>query len=158
MGSVPGILMTCDIVLRSGTSDDVCTCAEIHQRWLDDTPWMPRLHDLEETTAWMRTEVFPILEVTVAETDGDVHGYVAVDSTSIVSLTIADGWRRKSIGSRLLGHAKGLRPKGLTLWTFEANEAAQRFYARHGFVEIRRTAGDNAEGLPDVLMGWVGDA
>ena len=40
------------------------------------------------------------------------------------------------------------------LWTFVANAPARRFYAREGFVEVRRTGGENEEGLPDVLLKW----
>jgi hypothetical protein len=40
------------------------------------------------------------------------------------------------------------------LWTFVANAGARRFYAREGFVEARRTEGENEEGLPDVLLTW----
>lgn len=28
------------------------------------------------------------------------------------------------------------------------------FYERHGFVEVRRTPGDNEEGEPDILYRW----
>jgi putative acetyltransferase len=45
----------------------------------------------------------------------------------------------------------------LSLWTFQANEGARRFYAREGFAEVRMTEGDNEEGLPDVLLEWVRD-
>ena len=47
-----------------------------------------------------------------------------------------------------------LRPAGLRLWTFESNLGAQRFYERHGFRPIERTAGDNEEGAPDILYVW----
>lgn len=103
-------------------------------------------------------ELFPESEVIVAEIDAAVRAFVALGPTSIVLLAVAEGWRSRGVGSRLLDHAKGLRPRGLTLWTFEANERARRFYARHGFVELQRTSGDNAEGLPDVMMGWAGHA
>jgi GNAT superfamily N-acetyltransferase len=42
----------------------------------------------------------------------------------------------------------------LRLWTFESNLGAQRFYERHGFRPIERTAGDNEEGAPDILYIW----
>ncbi len=38
---------------------------------------------------------------------------------------------------------------------FDSNAGAQRFYARHGFGEVRRTDGsDNEEREPDVEMAW----
>jgi len=53
------------------------------------------------------------------------------------------------------GHAKSLKP-ALSLWVFEANVDAIRFYKRHGFKEVRRTQGENDEGIPDILMEWPG--
>jgi ribosomal protein S18 acetylase RimI-like enzyme len=55
----------------------------------------------------------------------------------------------------LVDLAKDLRPGGLALWTFQSNVRAQAFYARHGFVEVRRTDGAaNEEKTPDVRMVW----
>ena len=57
--------------------------------------------------------------------------------------------------ARLLAVAKRERPHGLRLWTFASNTGAQRFYERHGFVEVRRTDGrDNEERAPDVLYAY----
>ncbi len=52
--------------------------------------------------------------------------------------------------------AKKAFPSGLRLWTFQANHKARKFYEREEFVELRRTNGDNEEGLPDILYGWQG--
>ena len=60
-------------------------------------------------------------------------------------------------GHFIRGFGDGLfeRPHGLRLWTFASNTGAQRFYARHGFVEVRRTDGrDNEERAPDVLYAY----
>lgn len=147
-----------EVRLRSGAVADAPACAAMLQGWLDGEPWIPDLHDLDETIAWMEAEMFTACDVTVAEADGAVRGYLAREDALIVSLTVADGWRGKGMGGLLLDNAKAARPAGLTLWCFEANVAARRFYARHGFAELRRTAGDNDEGLPDVMMGWPADA
>jgi hypothetical protein len=43
----------------------------------------------------------------------------------------------------------------LQLWTFVSNLGAQRFYLRHGFVEVERTDGAaNEEHAPDILYEW----
>jgi ribosomal protein S18 acetylase RimI-like enzyme len=60
------------------------------------------------------------------------------------------------IGTSLVKLAKRERPKELRLWTFASNTGAQRFYGQHGFVETRRTQGDNEEGAPDILYVWRG--
>ena len=75
----------------------------------------------------------------------------STSSTSSPSLT------GRGIGSALLAVAKRERPQGLRLWTFQSNTGAQRFYERHGFVEVRRTDGrDNEERAPDVLYAYGG--
>jgi ribosomal protein S18 acetylase RimI-like enzyme len=57
----------------------------------------------------------------------------------------------------MLSVAKRERPRGLRLWTFASNTPAQRFYERHGFVEMDRTDGqDNEERAPDILYTWRG--
>jgi chorismate mutase len=57
----------------------------------------------------------------------------------------------------LLDLAKSLRPDGFSLWVFETNVGAQRFYGRHGQVPVRRTDGsDNEEKAPDIEMAWWG--
>ena len=38
-----------------------------------------------------------------------------------------------------------------------ANTDARRFYEREGFVEAKRSDGDNEEKLPDILYAWQGD-
>ena len=44
---------------------------------------------------------------------------------------------------------------GLSLWTFQVNGAARRFYERHGFTEVERTDGShNDEHEPDVRYVW----
>jgi hypothetical protein len=58
-------------------------------------------------------------------------------------------------GSLLLAKAKAELPQGFSLWTFQANLGARRFYERHGLTETRRTRGaDNEECLPDILYEW----
>ncbi len=58
-------------------------------------------------------------------------------------------------GSLLLAKAKAELPRGFSLWTFQANLGARRFYERHGLAEARRTNGAaNEEGLPDILYEW----
>jgi ribosomal protein S18 acetylase RimI-like enzyme len=52
--------------------------------------------------------------------------------------------------------AKERNAEGLQLWTFQANEPAQRFYERHGFVDAERTDGaGNEERAPDIRYQWT---
>ncbi len=60
------------------------------------------------------------------------------------------------LGSRLVDLAKAANPKGLDLWTFQANTGARRFYERRGFIAGATTNGDNEEAAPDVQYHWSG--
>lgn len=143
------------IVLRPGLGADAAACAGIFNAWVDATPWMPRVHPPHDVVRHHREHVFPTCTVTVATDAGAVVGYLAVDGEGFVAACyLAPEARGRGIGTALLAHAKALQPEGLTLWAFLANQAARRFYAREGFVEVRRTDGDNEEGLPDVLLAW----
>ena len=47
------------------------------------------------------------------------------------------------------------RPDGLSLYTFQVNDGARRFYERHGFVVAALGDGsDNEEGQPDIRYEW----
>lgn len=141
--------------VRRARRRDVPGCAAIVQGWLDATPWLPDLHSLPETERWLARVLFPRCRVRVAERGGRVLGFVAIDRRRVIqALYVAEEARGRGTGAVLIGAAKALAPAGLRLWTFQPNLAARRFYARHGFHELRRTAGENEEGVPDILMGW----
>jgi len=80
-------------------------------------------------------------------------------------MVIGDGWIEqlylepdhvgRHLGDHLVELAKQQSPAGLQLWTFAVNEAARRFYGRHGFVEVEQTDGaGNEERQPDVRLVW----
>ncbi len=151
--------MTIDVILRPARPADVVECARIHSAWIDDTPWMPRVHPLSDMERYYRESVFGTAELIVAEAGGQVAGFLALSSDGFVNaFYLRAPARGQGVGSLLLDAAKLSRPDGLSLWAFEANVAARRFYERHGFVELRRTAGDNEERLPDILLQWPGRA
>jgi L-amino acid N-acyltransferase YncA len=146
---------TDELVVRRAGAEDAAACAAIFNAWVDATPWMPRVHPAEDVERFYREHIMATCEVVVAEEDGRTLGFVAVDGEGFVaSLYLATGARGRGVGRALLGEAKALRPEGLTLWAFVANEGALRFYAREGFVEVARTGGENEEGLPDVMLRW----
>ena len=144
-----------EVLLRPAAAGDAAACAAVFIDWVEATGWMPRVHSPEDVQRHYREHVLAVCEVTVAEIDGRVAGFLALDVEGLVGgLYLAPEARGRGVGSRLVAAAKARRPEGLTLWTFVANEGARRFYARQGFVEVARTEGDNDEGLPDVLLAW----
>lgn len=135
---------------RPAAPRDAPACAAMVNDWIDRTPWHPRVHAREDVARHYRETVWTEREVWV---DGDPpRGFVAITPEGQVTALYADP-PRAGTGSRLLDHAKGLHPR-LTLWTHRPNVAARAFYARAGFTEIRRTDGDNEEGVPDILLAW----
>lgn len=149
---------TSPATIRQGGPADAEACAGIVNDWIDDTPWMPRIHTRDEIRAFVRKQI-PERVVLVAERDCVVTGYLTLTPDDIVfALYVARSERGRGTGKTLMDAAKAARPGGLTLWAFRHNLGARRFYAREGFVEIRRTDGDNEEGLPDILFGWSAES
>lgn len=144
-------------MIRVASLSDMPACAAIFNRWVDETNWMPRVHDHDDVVRHYRETVYSQCQVLVAERQGDVGAFLALSDQSFVTALYADRRSRGlGLGTRLIERAKQIRPEGLSLWTFVANEDAQRFYRRQEFVELRRTVGDNEEGLPDILLRWPG--
>ena len=143
--------------LRPARREDAAACAAIFNAWVDATTWMPRVHDPEDVVRHYREHVFAHRAVSVAERAGRVVGFLALAGDGRVdALYLAETVRGQGVGAALVAEAKARHSTGLTLWTLVANAGARRFYAREGFVEVRRTEGDNEEGLPDVLLAWAG--
>jgi putative acetyltransferase len=94
-------------------------------------------------------------EVWVAEDEGRVAAFMVLGERAIDHLYVEPDRAGAGLGSALLEHAKGRRPHGFTLWTFQENERARRFYERHGLRAVLLTDGeDNEERCPDMLYRW----
>ena len=107
--------------------------------------------------AWFRDVVVPERETWVVEAAGTVVGLMVLGPGEIDQLYLDPDWRGRGLGDQLVELAQQLFPSGLSLWTFQVNEAAGRFYARHGFLAVERTDGaGNEEREPDVRYVWSG--
>jgi GNAT superfamily N-acetyltransferase len=92
---------------------------------------------------WVATEGERIVAMLTVEDGGIDQLYVAPDRLG------------EGIGRRLLDLAKERQPAGLSLYTFQVNDRARRFYERNGFVaEWFGDGGANEEGQPDVRYVW----
>jgi GNAT superfamily N-acetyltransferase len=119
-------------------------------------PFLPDLHSRDETLAYLG-QFIATGEMTLATPVGDeltIAGMMVTTPGWLDHLYLDPDWRGRGIGAALLAQAKAAQPV-LSLWCFAENHAAQRFYRGQGFVEQRRTAGDNEEQLPDILYGWT---
>jgi GNAT superfamily N-acetyltransferase len=113
------------------------------------------VHDDADVRRWFREVVVPSRELWVAVDEaGVVCGVMVLDGDWLDQLYVDPPGR--GVGGALLAVARRERPDGLRLWTFASNRGAQRFYERHGFVEVRRTDGSaNEERAPDILYAWM---
>jgi GNAT superfamily N-acetyltransferase len=145
--------MRIEFSVRRARLEDMAACAAILNDWIDETDWMPRIHSHEEVVQYYETEVFQNRKVLLVEMAGDVAAMAAVTNDNYISaFYVARDYRGRGAGAMLIRHAVAECGTVARLWTFQANAGARSFYARHGFVEIARTAGDNEEGLPEVLL------
>ncbi len=145
-----------DFVIRQGRADDARAIADVH---LDSRrnamPWLPALHSRDETIAYFAGRVLRDEKVFVAEVNRQVVGFLALEGDRIDHLYVAPAFQGRGIGDRLLAIAKQSCPEGLTLWTFQRNARARRFYEARGFAAIKFTDGSNTEERdPDVLYAW----
>lgn len=139
-------------LLRPATPLDAGRVGAILSAWIDETPWMPRIHTRAEDIAHADMMVRQGW-VTVSENE-TINGFLARNGDDIHALYIAPDARGQGVGSRLLIDAMHKNDQ-LSLWTLQANTRAQAFYERHGFTEVERTDGTgNDEGLPDIRYHW----
>ena len=145
--------MTLTLTPVPASPEDAPFIAAILSDWIDATPWMPRVHTHEEDRGFGRMLVDKGWTHVVRE-DGEAVGFLSRDGAEVHALYVAGSARGRGVGKALLDQAKAATPL-LQLYTFEANQPAQRFYRREGFVEIGRTDGSgNDEHLPDIRYEW----
>ena len=144
-----------DFEIRRARSDAAEAIADVHlDSRREAMPWLPVLHSREETVTYF-TDVLLREDVLVAQADRIVVGFIALLCDHIDHLYIAPAYQHRRIGDNLLVIAKELHPDGLTLWTFQRNARARRFYETRGFVASEFTDGlRNEESQPDVLYTW----
>jgi len=144
--------------IERASGDDWQEIAEIFIAARRTMTYLPVLHSDAETRLFIR-RVVKRSAVWVAERDGEIVGFAALEpgppEAWLHHLYVAPQAHNAGAGSLLLAKAKAELPRGFSLWTFQANLGARRFYERHGLAEARRTNGAaNEEGLPDILYEW----
>jgi GNAT superfamily N-acetyltransferase len=139
--------------LRMARDLDAGAVGAILSEFVDTSEWMPRIHTRAEDIAHA-ARMIDLGRVHVAEQGGTVVGFCARNGDDLDALYVAADKRGQGVGAALLRDAQSAVDR-LELWTFQANEGAQRFYLRHGFVEVQRTDGSgNDERLPDIQYEW----
>jgi GNAT superfamily N-acetyltransferase len=140
--------------LRRGEPEDATPIARIMRSTYDRMDYIPRLHTHEEDLAYIGG-LFGEREIWVAENDDGVIGFAILSADELMQMHVTPGEQNAGIGSALLARAKERRPRGFSLWTFQKNVGARRFYERHGLEVVRLTDGaGNEEREPDVQYAW----
>jgi len=80
-------------------------------------------------------------------------GFCVRQEDNLTALYVARDFRGQGVGKSLLDLAKADRD-WITVWAFEKNPRARKFYRREGCVEITREV-DQATGLIDVEHRWT---
>ena len=149
-----------DLLVRPAVPEDAEPLADLYgQARVAAVPLMPpALHTNAEDRAFFAARLArPTNEGWVAEADGELVGYALLDPVWLDHLFVRPEHTGQGVGTVLLDLVKSLRPNGFSLWVFESNTGARRFYARHGLVELERTDGSgNEEKSPDIRMAWAG--
>ncbi|MFF7131616.1 GNAT superfamily N-acetyltransferase [Streptomyces sp. SAI-126] len=144
------------VVIRRATAADASAAAEVYLRsFTAALPTVTRPRSDDEVRAYIRDVVVPLRETWVAVAEEQVVGLMVLADDLVSQLYLDPDWRGRGIGDRFVALAKERSPQGLSLWTFQVNKPAHRFYERHGFVEAERTDGSgNEEREPDVRYVW----
>ena len=117
--------------------------------------FLPNIHSDEETFCFIANIVLRDQEVQVAETNGEIIGFLAMREDMVEHLYVRPDLLRRGIGSALLQRAKERMPLGFRLWVFQENVPARRFYECHGLRLVEETDGSrNEERTPDALYEW----
>ncbi|WP_299207509.1 GNAT family N-acetyltransferase [uncultured Tateyamaria sp.] len=141
------------VLLRAAQPTDAGAVGAILSGFIDGTDWMPRIHTRAEDLSFAG-HMIEQGWVTVAEGGGQVRAFSARNGADVHALYVDVSAQGQGIGADLLARMQA-DAGHLTLWTFQANTGAQRFYLRHGFAETERTDGArNDEGLPDIRYDW----
>ncbi|MCP1144518.1 GNAT family N-acetyltransferase [Lysinibacillus endophyticus] len=111
-------------------------------------------HSIENHIYFLNNILSKQYQIDVVLIDENVVGMIAYNKREISQLYIHIDYQGFGIGQILLDKAKEQSSGRLTLYTFEVNENARRFYEKNGFKIISR-GHENEENLPDILYEWI---
>lgn len=142
-------------MLRQLAREETDQAAAVFRASFDQAlPTLAGLHTPDEDRWFFRERVFVECRIWGYFNDQELVGIIAFRDGWIDQLYILPAWQGRRIGTALLQVAQDQFDR-LSLWTFQRNRKARRFYERCGFVAIRETDGSrNEEKEPDVMYSW----
>jgi GNAT superfamily N-acetyltransferase len=143
------------IEIRRASLADADAVADVYLASFRATYAFPLAHNDDEVRGWIRRLVASAQETWVAVDGGRVLGMMVVGPGDLDQLYVAPDQLGAGIGRRLLEVAKERFPDGLSLYTFQVNDRARRFYERNGFAaEWFGDGSANEEAQPDIRYVW----
>lgn len=140
------------IALRPYSHADLAACMRIWRHSSDHAHAFLGEAALDADEILVRTHYFPNADITVAEADGRIAGFIALAGTFVGGLFVDPELHRLGVGSRLLKHAENCHGP-LTLEVYIANAMACTFYRALGYQEILcRTVDDSGRPYPLIRM------
>ena len=142
--------------IRRFRDDDLEPLVELWHASRRRAHWNVPIHrtfTIDDDRGFMAGKMIPRNELWVAERDGVLVGFMAVEPGWVNQLYVAIEAQRSGVGSALIEHAKSLMDD-IRLHTFQNNAPARAFYARHGFEEVAFGISDPPEHEPDVMLRW----
>jgi ribosomal protein S18 acetylase RimI-like enzyme len=112
------------------------------------------IHSFEEQVFFLNHILKKDNKIYIGIHNNKVVGMIAFNENEINQLYIHMDYQGKGLGRKLLELAKANSKGRLTLYTFEINHKAQRFYENSGFKIIGRGY-ENEENLDDIKYEWV---
>ena len=115
--------------------------------------------DFAQRVGWWRerwrNELVPVATVIVAETAGQLVGFVTIDPKTgyLDQIVVAPEAWGSDIANTLMAEARRMSPAGLELKVNADNVRAIRFYKKHGFVDAGETVNEISGALVR-LMRW----
>ena len=143
------------ITIRPAGAADAGDVADVYLASFHATYDFPLAHTDDEVRAWIRDEVAAGGTWIALDAAGTTVGMMSVKPGELDQLYVRPDRLGEGIGRGLLELAKERSPEGLTLYTFQVNDRARRFYERNSFVaEWFGDGSANEEGQPDVRYTW----
>jgi ribosomal protein S18 acetylase RimI-like enzyme len=142
-------------MLRQLALEDMDSAAGVHRRSFDRAlPTLVGLHTPDEDRWFFKERVFAACRIWGYFEDTVLIGFIAFREGWIDQLYVLPSSQGRGVGAALLQVAQS-KSDCLSLWTFQRNQSARRFYEKHGFVLVKETDGArNEEKEPDAMYTW----